>query len=70
MLLPLLKVYLGMGKRHRKLVVKGKATSEKTGTLFDLMKLVLTDAKFDSQAKVIEILKEKKARMESQVSGR
>ena len=53
-----------------KLVVKGKATSEKTGTLFDLMKLVLTDAKFDSQSKVIEILKEKKARMESTISGR
>lgn len=58
------------GHMQTKLVVKGKATSEKTGTLFDLMRLVLTDAKFDSQSKVIEILKERKARMESQVSGR
>jgi presequence protease len=53
-----------------KLVVKGKATSEKTGMLFDLMHLILTDAKLDSKSRIIEILKENKARMESQVSGR
>jgi hypothetical protein len=43
-----------------KLLIKGKATSEKTDELFSLMKLVLTDARFDSKSKVIEILKQEK----------
>jgi len=52
-----------------KLVVQGKATSEKVDELFSLFKLILTDARFDSKAKVIELLKESRSRMESQVQG-
>merc|ERR1719343_1483909 len=39
-----------------KLFLKGKATSDKTDELLDIMKLILTDAKLDSQSKVIEML--------------
>ena len=53
-----------------KLIIKGKATSDKTETLFSLMKLILTEARFDSQARVIEMLKESKARAQSMISGR
>ena len=53
-----------------KLIMKGKATSEKTDKMFSLMKTILTDARFDSRNRVIEILKEDKARMESQIRGR
>ena len=56
-------------KLQTKLLVSGKATSEKTPELFDLMKLILTDARFDSQSKVLEILKESRSRMESTVRG-
>ncbi|KAL3914188.1 MAG: hypothetical protein SGILL_006200, partial [Bacillariaceae sp.] len=52
-----------------KLIMKGKATSDKTDELLSLMKTVLTDARFDSQSRVIEMLKENKARMEAQVQG-
>lgn len=52
-----------------KLVIKGKATSENMDELFALFKLILTDAKLDSQSKVVEMLKEKKARMESSIQG-
>jgi presequence protease len=52
-----------------KLVIKGKATSENIDELFSLFKLILTDAKLDSQAKVVEMLKEKKSRMESSIQG-
>jgi len=52
-----------------KLFLRGKATSEKASNLFSIMKLVLTDARLDSQSKVIEMLKEKKAQMEAQVQG-
>lgn len=53
-----------------KLIVRGKATSEKATELFTLMNTILTDAHFDSQSRVIEILKEDKARMESRIRGR
>jgi hypothetical protein len=53
-----------------KLMVKGKATSDKTTELFDIMKLILTDARLDSQKRVIEMLKESKARAESSIIGR
>jgi Zn-dependent M16 (insulinase) family peptidase len=53
-----------------KLIMKGKATSDKTEELFSLMNLILTDAQLDSKTRVIEILKEKKSRMESGISGR
>jgi len=52
-----------------KLMVKGKATTDKTTELFDIMKLILTDARLDSQKRVIEMLKESKARAESAIVG-
>jgi Zn-dependent M16 (insulinase) family peptidase len=52
-----------------KLIMKGKATSDKTDELFTLMKTILTDARFDSKNRVIEILKEDKARMEARIQG-
>ena len=52
-----------------KLVIGGKATSENVEELFSLFKLILTDAKFDSKSKVIELLKESKSRLESAVQG-
>jgi len=52
-----------------KLFVKGKATSDKTDELLDTMKLILTEAKLDSQSKVIEMLKESKSRIESGVQS-
>lgn len=52
-----------------KLLLRGKATSENIGELFDLMKIVLTDANFDSKSRVIEMLKETKAGMEAGIGG-
>jgi Zn-dependent M16 (insulinase) family peptidase len=53
-----------------KLIIRGKATSEKADKLFSLMKLILTEANLDSRARAIELLKESKSRMESMISGR
>lgn len=53
-----------------KLLLRGKATSDNIGELFDLMKTVLTDANFDSKSRVIEMLKETKAGMEAGIGGR
>eukprot|EP00934_Nitzschia_sp_Nitz4_P007392 Nitzschia sp. Nitz4//scaffold3_size479765//55688//59203//NITZ4_000022-RA/size479765-processed-gene-0.48-mRNA-1//1//CDS//3329550524//7382//frame0 len=50
-----------------KLILKGKATSDKTEELFSLMKMVLTEARFDSKTRVIEMLKEMKAGAESRI---
>lgn len=52
-----------------KLMIQGKATSDKTDELFSIFKLVLTDANFDSKARVIEMLKETRSRLESRVQG-
>ena len=52
-----------------KLVLKGKATSDKTDKLFDIYKLILTDAKLDSKSKVIEMLKESRSRLEAGIQG-
>jgi presequence protease len=52
-----------------KLMIQGKATSEKIEELFSIYKLVLTDAKLDSQSKVIEMLKETRSRLESRIQG-
>jgi Zn-dependent M16 (insulinase) family peptidase len=52
-----------------KLSIRGKATSEKTGELFSIFKLILTEAKIDSKKKVIEMLKETKSRIESSIQG-
>lgn len=53
-----------------KLMIKGKATTDKAGTLFSFMKLILTEANFDSKARIIEMLKEAKSRSESGIRGR
>jgi len=52
-----------------KLSFKGKATAEKAGELFQIFQLLMIDAKLDSQKKVIEMLKETKATMESRIQG-
>lgn len=52
-----------------KLIIQGKATSEKIDELFAIYNLVLTDAKLDSPAKAIELLKETRSRLESRIQG-
>jgi Zn-dependent M16 (insulinase) family peptidase len=52
-----------------KLLIQGKATSEKIDELFSIFKLILTDARLDSQSKVIEMLRESKSRLESRIQG-
>jgi len=52
-----------------KISIGGKATSDKTGELFDIFKLILTEANLDSKKKVIEMLKETKTRLESSIQG-
>jgi len=52
-----------------KLIIKGKATSDKTEKLFSLMKLILTEANLDSKTRIIEMLKEEKSRAESRIRG-
>ena len=47
------------------LAVRGKATTEKMGDLVELMHTLLADATLDSPAKVIEMLKESKTRLEA-----
>jgi Zn-dependent M16 (insulinase) family peptidase len=48
-----------------KLLMRGKATSDKSDELFSIMNLMLTQARLDSKSKVIEILKESRSRLES-----
>lgn len=52
-----------------KLYFQGKATSEKTGDLLSLMKLMLTDARLDSKTRVVEMLRETRSRLESMVQS-
>jgi len=52
-----------------KLFFKGKATSDQADKLLDIYKLLLTDAKLDSQQKAIEFLKEGKSRLEASIPG-
>jgi len=52
-----------------KLIIKGKATSENMDELFSIFKLILTEAKLDSQTKVLELLKETRSRLESTIQG-
>mmetsp|Transcript_1976 Transcript_1976/g.2768 ORF Transcript_1976/g.2768 Transcript_1976/m.2768 type:complete len:1084 (-) Transcript_1976:233-3484(-) len=56
-------------KMVTKLVIKGKATSDRIDELFSLYISMLTDANLDSQSKVIEMLKESKAGIESSIQG-
>merc|ERR1711966_223069 len=52
-----------------KISIGGKATSDKADELFSIFDLVLRDAKLDSQAKIIEMLREAKSSKESSVQG-
>eukprot|EP00548_Thalassiothrix_antarctica_P007474 CAMPEP_0194146632 /NCGR_PEP_ID=MMETSP0152-20130528/21136_1 /TAXON_ID=1049557 /ORGANISM="Thalassiothrix antarctica, Strain L6-D1" /LENGTH=1085 /DNA_ID=CAMNT_0038847193 /DNA_START=62 /DNA_END=3319 /DNA_ORIENTATION=+ len=52
-----------------KLIIQGKATSDRIDELFALFQAILTDANLDSQSRVIEMLKESKAGMESSIQG-
>ena len=52
-----------------KLVIQGKATTENIDELFSIFNLMLTEAKLDSQKKVVEKLKETKTRLESSIQG-
>ena len=47
------------------LAMRGKGTKEKVDDLFDLMYSVVSDANLDAQSKVIEVLRESKAQLES-----
>jgi len=51
------------------LQIRGKATTDNFDKLFDLFQLILSHARFDSQAKVIELLKESKSGLESSIQG-
>jgi len=51
-----------------KMLVRGKSTSDNIGKLLSLMNVILTDAKFDSKSRVVEMLKETKASMEASIS--
>lgn len=52
-----------------KLYLQGKSTSDKTGELFSLMRLMLTESRLDSQTKVVEMLRESRSRLESMVQS-
>lgn len=52
-----------------KITITGKATSDKTDELFSIFDLILREAKLDSQAKIIEMLREAKSDKESTVQG-
>lgn len=52
-----------------KLMIKGKATSDNVGELLRLFKLILTEANFDAQKKVIELLKESRSRLETRIQS-
>lgn len=49
--------------------VRGKAVSDKVGDLFEIIHDVLTDANLDNKKRVLEMLKESKARYQSAVVG-
>lgn len=52
-----------------KILLTGKATSDKTDEMFSIFDLVLRDANLDAKAKIIEILKQAKSEKESTVQG-
>jgi len=52
-----------------KIFIGGKATADKAEELMSIFKLVLTESNLDSQKKVIEMLKETKAGIESNIQG-
>jgi len=52
-----------------KIFIGGKATSDKAEELLSIFRLVLTESNLDSQKKVIEMLKETKTGIESNIQG-
>jgi len=56
-------------KFSSKIFIKGKATADNTDKLLEIFNLVLTESNLDSQAKIIEMLKETKSRVESSIQG-
>jgi len=56
-------------KMVSKIFIKGKATAENAGEMFDLMRLVLTESNLDSKDRIIEMLRESKSRTEASVQG-
>ena len=52
-----------------KILITGKATSDKTDELFSIFDLILRDANLDAQSKIVEILKQAKSQKESTVQG-
>merc|ERR1719491_2651936 len=52
-----------------KIFIGGKATSDKAEELLSIFRLVLTESNLDSQKKVIEMLKETKTMIESNIQG-
>jgi len=57
------------GTMMTKIMIGGKATSDKVDELLSIFALILTESKLDSQSKVIEVLKETKTRMESSIQS-
>lgn len=52
-----------------KMYFQGKATADKTGDLLSIMNLMLTEARLDSQTRVIEMLRESRSRLESMIQS-
>merc|ERR1712127_121679 len=52
-----------------KLFITGKSVADKTDELFSIFDLILRDAKLDSQAKIVEMLREAKSSTESAIQG-
>ncbi|CAM9175968.1 unnamed protein product, partial [Ascophyllum nodosum] len=49
--------------------LRGKAVADKAPNMFSIMYDVITDANLDSQQRVVEMLKESKARLQSAIQG-
>ena len=49
--------------------VKGKATADNAGEMFDLFRLVLTESNLNSKQRVVEMLRETKSRTEAAIQG-
>jgi len=61
---------IGDGSKFQsKLYVKGKATADNADKLLEIFDLVLTESNLNSQAKIIEMLKETRSKVESSIQG-
>jgi len=52
-----------------KLFFRGKATSDRTEYLFEIFNLMMKEANLDCQSKVLEMIRESKARLSSSIQG-